>query len=535
MSFHHVRLVHGSAQNASDRPRRLLLYEYSAADAFPLMGIKDWPSTTATGVGHADQHAAHGPSARAHAAAARAAPGLDLRKPDQHRRTGISRSRRRAGQRLTGKQRRPETTPREGGKRHAGGTRGRRCGQAARCERWCSAARPAIGSALEWYDFYIYGLASALVFGAAVLPEIRPDGRHARGLRHLRAWAFMARPFGGLFFGHFGDRWGASPCWWRPCCWSAADLPDRPAADLCQVGIWAPVLLLLLRLAQGFGAGAEYGGAVVMAVEFAPPGRRGLYGGFAPMGVRSAARWRLASSGWSATGEGSMLAWGWRIPFLVSIVLLGLGVYIRAKVSETPVFQAAESAPSATLEAAGVGGRAPSPAQLPCGGRGAAGGERARLSLPGVRPQLPGQQAACAPQCGDHGRHRGQRRADRSACCSSPGCRTASDAGRSICSARCSRPLSPFRFSCWPDTRDPVLIVLAFIIEMGIGGGAMFGPQAVYFAELFGPRLRYSGFAFARELGSIIAGGPAPLIAAPVGGWCAGAPWGVASMSLCCR
>jgi MHS family shikimate/dehydroshikimate transporter-like MFS transporter len=78
------------------------------------------------------------------------------------------------------------------------------------------------------------------------------------------------------------------------------------------------------------------------------------------------------------------------------------------------------------------------------------------------------------------------------------------------------------------NTREPLLIYAAFIIEMGIGSGAMFGPQAVYFAELFGPRLRYSGFAFARELGSIIAGGPSPLIAAALVGWMSGAPWGVA-------
>jgi MFS family permease len=89
-------------------------------------------------------------------------------------------------------------------------------------------------------------------------------------------------------------------------------------------------------------------------------------------------------------------------------------------------------------------------------------------------------------------------------------------------SAACAVP-----FFLMVGTKDPVMIALAFIIEMGIGSGAMFGPQAVYFAELFGPRLRYSGFAFARELGSIIAGGPAPLIAATLVGWMHGAPWGV--------
>jgi len=112
------------------------------------------------------------------------------------------------------------------------------------------------------------------------------------------------------------------------------------------------------------------------------------------------------------------------------------------------------------------------------------------------------------------------------ACCSLLGCRIASDAAQSICWCLFSAAIA-FPFFLMVGTRDPALIVLAFVIEMGIGSGAMFGPQRVYFAELFGPRLRYSGFAFARELGSIIAGGPAPLIASSLVAWMAGAPWGV--------
>ena len=107
------------------------------------------------------------------------------------------------------------------------------------------------------------------------------------------------------------------------------------------------------------------------------------------------------------------------------------------------------------------------------------------------------------------------------------GCRTASAAARSISSAALFSAACAFPFFLLAQHAQAGADILAFIVEMGIGSGAMFGPQAVYFAELFGPRLRYSGFAFARELGSIIAGGPAPLIAGLLVAWMAGAPWGV--------
>ena len=143
----------------------------------------------------------------------------------------------------------------------------------------------AVGSALEWYDFFIYGTASALVFGTLFFPKFDPDGRHPGVLRHLRR-GFLARPFGGLFFGHFGDRWGRKPMLVATLLLvGGGTFPIGLLPTYAQVGIWAPILLLLLRLIQGFGAGAEYGGAVMMAVEFAPPGKRGLYGGFAPMGT----------------------------------------------------------------------------------------------------------------------------------------------------------------------------------------------------------------------------------------------------------
>jgi MFS family permease len=174
----------------------------------------------------------------------------------------------------------------------------------------------AVGSALEWYDFFIYGTASALVFGQLFFPKYDP------AVGTLAAFAtfavgFLARPLGGLFFGHFGDRLGRKPMLIATLILVGGGtfliglLPGYAA-----IGVWAPILLLFLRLVQGFGAGAEYGGAVIFAVEFAPPGKRGWYGSWAPMGVTVG---NLVSAG--VFGLVTLLpkdqfeAWGWPLPF----------------------------------------------------------------------------------------------------------------------------------------------------------------------------------------------------------------------------
>lgn len=178
----------------------------------------------------------------------------------------------------------------------------------------------AVGSALEWYDFFIYGTAAALVFGELFFPKSDP------AVGTLLAFAtfgvgFVARPFGGLVFGHLGDRIGRKPVLVITLMLVGAGtfliglLPTYATA-----GLWAPVLLVALRLVQGFGAGAEYGGAVIMAVEHAPPGRRGLFGSVAPLGVTVGI---LLANGvfalFAALPREDFLAWGWRVPFLLSL------------------------------------------------------------------------------------------------------------------------------------------------------------------------------------------------------------------------
>src|SRR5262249_28081588 len=141
----------------------------------------------------------------------------------------------------------------------------------------------AVGSALEWYDFFIYGTAAALVFNELFFPKLDP---WSGTLASFAAFGvgFFARPFGGLVFGHFGDRLGRKPMLVLTLLIvGIATFLVGLIPTYAQIGWWAPVLLVILRLLQGFAAGAEYGGAVVYAVEFAPKGRRGLFGSWAPI------------------------------------------------------------------------------------------------------------------------------------------------------------------------------------------------------------------------------------------------------------
>jgi len=385
----------------------------------------------------------------------------------------------------------------------------------------------AVGSALEWYDFFIYGTAAALVFGELFFPKYDVTVGTLAAFATF-AVGFIARPFGGLFFGHFGDRMGRKPMLVATLLLvGGGTFLIGVLPTYATIGIWAPILLMLMRLLQGFGAGAEYGGAVVMAVEYAPPGKRGLYGSFAPLGVTAG---NLLAAGVfylvTMMSKDNLLAWGWRIPFLVSFLLLGLGVYIRLRVAETPVFaEASAKRPPLRLPAFEAVRRHPRNFFVVIGARFAENGLGYLFTVFGLSYVI--NTLHVSREVGISGVMLGNFAeifgvlffswlSDRI------GRRPVYMFGALFSAA------FAFPFFLLVGTLNPVLISIAFILVIGVGGGAMFGPQAAYFAELFGPRLRYSGFAFARELGSILAGGPSPFIAALLVGWMAGAPWGVA-------
>ena len=184
-----------------------------------------------------------------------------------------------------------------------------------------------IGTAIEWYDFFLYGTAAALVFGQLFFPEATPlQGTFLAFATY--GVGFFARPVGGIIFGHYGDRIGRKTMLVLSLLiMGVATFLIGLLPTFGQVGVLAPLLLVLLRLLQGVGVGGEWGGAVLMAVEHAPPGRRGFFGSWPQMGVPAGLLLAnvvfFASS--TAMPEEQFLAWGWRIPFLLSIILIGVG------------------------------------------------------------------------------------------------------------------------------------------------------------------------------------------------------------------
>ncbi len=203
-----------------------------------------------------------------------------------------------------------------------------------------------IGTAVEFYDFYVYATAAALVFGPLFFPATSPSAQLLLSYASF-GLAFFARPVGAVAFGHFGDRLGrkstlvASLMLMGASTVGIAFLPTY-----AQVGWVAPLLLCILRFGQGFGLGGEWGGAALLAVENAPADRRNTWGMFPPLGAPVgfiAANGFFLLLGLFLT-DAQFRDWGWRLPFLASAVLVALGLWVRLKLTETPAFRAAEKA-----------------------------------------------------------------------------------------------------------------------------------------------------------------------------------------------
>ena len=200
-----------------------------------------------------------------------------------------------------------------------------------------------IGTTIEFFDFYIYATAAVLVFPQLFFPASEPTAAMLQSLATF-ALAFFARPLGSALFGHYGDRVG------RKATLVAALLTMGISTVLigllpthAQIGVAAPVLLALCRFGQGLGLGGEWGGAVLLATENAPPGKRAWYGMFpqlgAPLGfLMSAGIFLLLGR---LMDDAAFLAWGWRVPFLASALLVIVGLWVRLNIHETPDFRRA--------------------------------------------------------------------------------------------------------------------------------------------------------------------------------------------------
>ena len=204
-----------------------------------------------------------------------------------------------------------------------------------------------VGSTIEFYDFYVYGTAAALVFPAVFFPHM---GSTMAGIASLATFAaaFLSRPLGAVVFGHFGDRLGRKRsllCTLLIMGASTVAVGLVPGAG--AIGVTAPLILLVLRLLQGFALGGEWAGSALLSVEYAPSGKRGMYGMTTALGggaglILTSLVFLIVNT---TVGENSatFLRWGWRIPFLFSAVLIVVALYVRLKVEETPVFAAAKA------------------------------------------------------------------------------------------------------------------------------------------------------------------------------------------------
>jgi metabolite-proton symporter len=371
-----------------------------------------------------------------------------------------------------------------------------------------------VGSALEWYDFFLYGTAAALVFGELFFPKSDPVVGTLLSFLTFGV-GFVVRPIGGIIFGIMGDRYGRKPVLVATLLMIGIGttlIGVLPTYN--QIGIWAPLLLVAMRVVQGLGAGAEYGGAVIYLVENAPAKHRGFWGGFAPLGVSVG---NLLAAGAFALvttlPREDLMNWGWRLPFLASFLLILVGIYVRLRVTETPVYTEAVVATGKVEKNPAMEALRHHPRNffVVLGARMAENGLGYFFPVFGLSYVIttlgvPRSEALSALML-----------AFTVELFAILGWAALSDRiGRRpvyMFGALAGVALA-FPFFWLVGTKEWIWIALAFILARAVVTAAMFGPQAAYFAELFPPQRRFAGFAFARELGSLLAGGPAPFVAA---------------------
>ncbi len=368
-----------------------------------------------------------------------------------------------------------------------------------------------IGSVVEWYDFFLYGTMAALVFNAEFFPAFDPVTGTIAAFATFAA-GFVTRPLGGVIFGHLGDRLGRKPM-------LVVTMMIMGLATFCMgllptyeaIGVAAPLLLVLLRMLQGIGLGGEWGGAVLLCVEHAPKQRRGWFSSWPQLGVPIGL---LLSTGsvkaLGLLGDEALVEYAWRIPFLASIVLVAIGLFIRLRIAEPPAFrELVEDDSRARVPLLEVVRRHPKVTLLAMG---------ARISesvtfnvynaflvtyvvtVLGLASSVALNALLVAAVVGFFAILASAKISDRI------GRRPVFMAGAALAL------VSAFPIFAMIDTGSSLLITIAIVVGWGLAACTMFGPEGVLFAELYPTRVRYSGMSTVYQLGVLPSGAIAPLV-----------------------
>ncbi|EPF69970.1 MFS transporter [Acinetobacter rudis] len=369
-----------------------------------------------------------------------------------------------------------------------------------------------VGTTIEWYDFFIYGAAAALIFNKLFFPQLDPlSGVFAAFATY--AVGFIGRPLGGIVFGHFGDKIGR-----KSMLLLTLFLMGVPTVLIGllptyeSIGYWAAACLVILRFVQGMAMGGEWGGAVLMAVEHAPEGGKGFWGSLpqASAGgglmLASVALWFV-----SLLPEQELLSWGWRIPFLASVLLLFVGWYIRVKVPESPDFEKVkEQAEEIKVPAVQVFKNHSKPLITIIIARAAENAwfyiaSTFALAYTTTQLGIARQEILFATVCGAG-----------LILFTTPLCGHLSDKvgqRNMFMFGLAVLALYSFPFFSMLNTQDPFWIWTAIVLALGVVFPIMYAPQSQLFARQFPAEIRYSGISISVQLAGVLGGGIAPLIA----------------------